>query len=264
MYAKKKTVTMFGMNVEVYQLPNGEYTMSKTQVGQVINKDDRSVPAWLNGNSPEVIPYKDFSFPEVSIAGNNKRFHSVPFDMAVSYWTYHARQGNEIALAIMANCTVEKMNRLADEAFNVEKTEVEYNLQFTSRQPDMETMAEVVNMLATMCNRLENMEETMVAMQQSEEELKQLKDKGVKHPGCLGVLEHETEDEIARYTTAREFVEEKGIGSWTLVNTFSRRSAQAMRVGKNICKLPMHKGQVIYAPEDIAYLEETFKSMMGL
>lgn len=257
MYAKKAIAQMFNREVEMYQLPDGKYHMSKTQMANVIEKRHQSVAEFLQGKSPEALPYKDFSFAEIAIDGNNGVFHSVPFEIVIAYFSYWARQGNEIAMSIMQNCTLEYMNRVADSVFGVEKDEDDYRSEFKERESQMEALAQLVNLVT-------ELHQTVNTMKSDNVEYRQLKSNGIKHPGCLGVLEKEVEFDACEYITAREYLAQKHISNWELAQTFSRRTAQAMRVGKNICKLPMHRNQVIYSPEDIGYLDETLKSMMGL
>lgn len=103
MYAKKKTVTMFGMDVEVYQLPNGEYTMSKTQVGQVIEKGDKSLRQFLDGTSPEAAPYKGVTLEVLTIAETQLTIQVVPWDIIYAYWTYWAKKSNVLAQTLIEN-----------------------------------------------------------------------------------------------------------------------------------------------------------------
>ena len=96
MYAKKATVTMFNKEVEVYQLPDGSYHMSKTQMANLIQKRHQSVAEFLQGKSPEALPYKNMfneDCKKIKIEGNNSTFHSVPMELAYAYWMYWANKG---------------------------------------------------------------------------------------------------------------------------------------------------------------------------
>lgn len=94
--ARKAQIVYNGIELEAYQLPNGEYNLSKTQVGKAIEKHRESLSDFLKGTSPEALPFKDCIFDnlsEVQIDGNNTMFHGVPFNLAYDYWFYHASKG---------------------------------------------------------------------------------------------------------------------------------------------------------------------------
>jgi hypothetical protein len=62
--------------------------------------------------------------------------------------------------------------------------------------------------------------------------------------------------------TAQQYLISKGLHNWDKRNTFSRRAANALRVGKQIEDLPMYKNNVLYYPSDIGYLEETLSQLL--
>jgi hypothetical protein len=107
MYAKKAEIVYNNIGLEVYQLPDGSYHLSKTQVAKAIEKYDSSVQEFLQGKSPEALPYKGFSFREIGIEGLNTTFHSVPLTIAAAYWTYWAQKGNTKAAALVATSVTE-------------------------------------------------------------------------------------------------------------------------------------------------------------
>jgi len=92
--ARKSQIVYNGIELEVYQLPNGEYHLSKTQVGAAIEKRDASLLEWVNGKSPEALPYKGRVFMTYSIEKTSLNIKLVPFDVAYSYWLYWASKGN--------------------------------------------------------------------------------------------------------------------------------------------------------------------------
>ena len=94
MKAVKSQIVYNGIELEVYQLPSGEYQLSKTQVGLAIEKDHKSLGRFLEGNSPEALPFKDLKLNISTIDGNNASFHLIPLNVAYSYWMYHARRGD--------------------------------------------------------------------------------------------------------------------------------------------------------------------------
>ena len=253
--AVKSTVNYNGIELEVYQLPSGEYHLSKTQVGKAINKHRESLSDFVNGSSQEALPYKGFSPIQIQIEGNNATFHSIPLNMAAAYWTYWASKGNTVAQALVATSVVESLTRLCDNAFGHKRSEEEM------QQQNIETM-QLNKMMFKLLNEFESMREEMKELTERTKRLDKLEENGKRHVGCLNVLQHEVDTDD--YITARQFLTSKGLQNSEFASKFSRRSAQAMRVGKNLETLNMRNGQVLYAPNDLPYLEETLKSILGL
>ena len=94
MRAVKSQIVYNGIELDVYQLPNGEYQLSKTQVGLAIEKGDYSFQRWLDGSSSEALPFKNLKFKTSLINGNNATLQLVPLNVAYSYWLYHASKGS--------------------------------------------------------------------------------------------------------------------------------------------------------------------------
>lgn len=255
MKAVKSTVNYNGIELEVYQLPNGEYHLSKTQVGGAIGKHDKSLRQFLEGTSPEALPFKDFDHRQVQVEGTQLMIHSIPLNIAAAYWTYWASKGNTIAQALVATSVVESLTRLCDNAFGHKRSEDEIQKQNVKNMESNEVMF-------TMLNKMESLLEQMQRLEQRTEKLNKLEENGKRHVGCLNVLQHEVDTDD--YITARQFLTSKGLQNSEFASKFSRRSAQAMRVGKNLETLNMRNGQVLYAPNDLPYLEETLKSILGL
>lgn len=170
--AKKATIIYNGIELEAYQLPNGEYNLSKTQVGKAIEKLDSSVQEWLSGKSPEALPYKDHVFQEVSIEGRNTTFNSVPLNVAAAYWTYWAQKGNTVALALVSTSVVESLTRLCNNAFGVKNNESEIQSMNVS---NFETNRMLFEMLNTMQKFGEQIAETNRKLDDSLKESAQLK-----------------------------------------------------------------------------------------
>lgn len=94
MKARKSTVNYNGIEIEVYQLPNGEYHLSKTQVGLAIEKDHKSLGRFIEGTSPEALPYKGFKFTNIEIENTNLKVNGVSLNMAYDFWMYCANRKN--------------------------------------------------------------------------------------------------------------------------------------------------------------------------
>lgn len=171
------------------------------------------------------------------------------------YWAYWASKGNVKAQALVATSVVEALTRLCDDAFGIKTDEVKM------QQQNVDNM-ELNKLMFSMLHEFQAMRIEMRQLTSRTEKLDKIEENGKRHSGCLNVLEHEPDND--NYITARQFLMVKGLQNSNLDSKLARRSAQAMRVGKNIEVLPTRKGQVLYSPEDVSYLEEALKSVLGL
>jgi len=56
--AKRRTIDLGEIPLEVFQLPSGDYRLSQTQVAEAIGKEERSFRDFLASKSPEAAPYR--------------------------------------------------------------------------------------------------------------------------------------------------------------------------------------------------------------
>jgi hypothetical protein len=71
--AKETSIVLGSVLVKVFQLPNGEYRLSQSQVTEAIGKRNRSIIEFLGGKSLEALPYKGSELSEsLSVEGANK------------------------------------------------------------------------------------------------------------------------------------------------------------------------------------------------
>jgi hypothetical protein len=128
--AKRRTIHLGDKPLAVFQLPTGKYRLSQTQVAEAIVKDEANVRDFLASKSPEALPYKDFTAEKTLIEGERARFNAIPIDLAIAYWTKEARVDNQVAITLLSACAKETIERRADKAFGVQRTEEEYNQRF--------------------------------------------------------------------------------------------------------------------------------------
>lgn len=131
MKARRTVVNFCGFDLDCFQLPNGEYALSRTQLGASCDKPDNSVLRWLEGNSPEAASANGsmFLLDTIELEDNPTSIKPATFKLAVLYWTYQARQGNTKAQAYLAASAEETLTRLADEAFGIVKSDQKYQMQ---------------------------------------------------------------------------------------------------------------------------------------
>lgn len=146
--AKGTTIILGTVLVEVFQLPNGEYRLSQTQVTEAIGKRNRSIIEFLGGKSQEALPYKGFELSEsLAVEGANKPITPIPISIATAYWRYWDKKGNPQATAIIDGCVQEAIERRADVAFGVYRSEEEYNQRFNTTCGDSVVLLHQVNQL---------------------------------------------------------------------------------------------------------------------
>lgn len=130
--AKRENIPLGKLWLEVFQLPSGEYKLSQTQVAEAIGKDEANVRDFLVSKSLEALPYKGFTAEKMGIEGERTRFNPIPIELAIAYWTKEARAENQLAISLLSASAKEAIERRADRAFGVERTEEEYNARFQS------------------------------------------------------------------------------------------------------------------------------------
>lgn len=178
MHARKTIINFGGIELEVYQLPKGDYCFGQTQVGKSIQKGHTSVIQFLNTTSPFALPHKSFldepnyapivqdeSFPF------NLNIKPIPFKITLAYWTYWACKGNTSAQALLAAGTEETLTRLADQAFGVVKTEQQYQVD---TQQSMEVYSQLLPMMQTLLSEMQEIKQELLILRPAYEELQEL------------------------------------------------------------------------------------------
>lgn len=130
--AKRESIDLGDRVLEVFQLPSGEYKLSQTQVAEAIGGSESNVRGFLASKSLEALPYKGFKPEQMGVEGERVWFNAIPIDLAISYWTKEARADNQVAISLLSASAKEAIERRADRAFGVKRTEEEYNTRFQS------------------------------------------------------------------------------------------------------------------------------------
>lgn len=271
--AKKAIIQYNGIELDGYMTPDGGYWFSKTQAGLTIDKGDYSLQRWLDGNSPEALPYKDFSPLQLGIEGNNATFHGITLEVTAAYWAYWAQKGNTKALALVTTSTVECLTRLFDDAFGVTRTEAERQQMNVQNMDANEALFQVLAMMKAMNERFdaqearyEEMKEERRVLSEANEELEELKEEIESYPQFLYLLEvAKNELDITDYPngiTCKEYLEQNLIpldaSCWC---TLARRTASFYRSTKG--RSPERRGSHnIYRSIDVAYIVATLRLIM--
>jgi len=131
--AVKAIIYLGNIPLDVYQLPDSSYKLYAESVTAAIDKQGRDLLNFLRGKSLQALPFKDYNLihaPKVEVDGQGGFIKPIPVPLATSYWLYRAFKGNIKAQAIAQACMIESIERRADMAFNLKRTEEEYNKRF--------------------------------------------------------------------------------------------------------------------------------------
>jgi hypothetical protein len=142
--AEKTDVRLGDISLDVFQVPDGEYRLSKTQILEVIDVKKN----WLSrlpSHTPNAFKHlQDRGFTgcpirvEFKIERGSSRADTLSISDAMRVWGYFSRNGNAIASDVLEAAGIEAIERRADKAFGVKRTEVEYNERFAVRM-DLKT-----------------------------------------------------------------------------------------------------------------------------
>ena len=125
---EKVVIELGKIKIDVYEIPNGEYRLSQTQIAEIIKENEISFRRFLRSKSPEALPYKGYKFDRIREKGAVGRpANGVPIKIAGAFWLRESKKNNLIASSLVAACLVESIERRADKAFGKEISEQEYN-----------------------------------------------------------------------------------------------------------------------------------------
>ncbi len=126
--AIRTTMMLGSIKLDVYQLPDGSYGISKAQTCEVVNLDRKQLSQLLKKDILKAIAGKGSSLSEqvvkMSYEGNNDKVDLIPLEMATLIWM---ASGSEVGKALAYSCVLESLERRADEAFWLKRTEEEWN-----------------------------------------------------------------------------------------------------------------------------------------
>lgn len=131
--AVRATIYLGTIPLEVFQLPDGKYWLSQTGVAEAVGNDRRGVSDFSKGKSPEAIPYKNFKCRKLAVEGLKTKINGVPIEIASAYWLKEALSGNLLAIRLLGACAAEAIERRADTAFDVQRTEAERQERMDAR-----------------------------------------------------------------------------------------------------------------------------------
>jgi len=128
------TILLGAIPLVVYQLPDGGYKVDAIGVMGAVDKQKQSLTRFINGKSPLALPFSGYNFTQaesIPVEGNAQLIKPIPILLATAYWLNQANKGNQRAQALVQASMAESIERRADAAFTIKRTQVEYNSRFT-------------------------------------------------------------------------------------------------------------------------------------
>ena len=160
--AKRATIYLGSIPLEVFWLVElNQYRLSQTQVLEAIKVSDN----WLtrlrkeSRKAFEALQSKGFTGLQVEAyfieEGNRgtKFAKTLSINDATLIWSWFNRQGNELAADILEVCAIEAIERRADAAFNIQRTEEERNEQMIVRLSGKQTRRQLTDAIKSYIDR---------------------------------------------------------------------------------------------------------------
>jgi hypothetical protein len=127
--ARRETIALGSIPLDVFQLPDGSYRMSQTQVAEAVDLEESYIRRFLSSKWLKALPGMDRSsddFERIDYEGRGKPIRAIPLETATLFWVYQVWQKNRQALVLVVATVQEALERRADAAFGIARSEAEY------------------------------------------------------------------------------------------------------------------------------------------
>jgi hypothetical protein len=127
--ATRATITLGNIELDVFQMPDGKYFLSLYQIAESIEISHKRIAEFRELKLAQTLYPEGFRVAEkIKVEGGTKPVSMISLDDVSKYWTIAAFQTqNAIAMSLLAASQAEALERRADAAFNVIRTEEERN-----------------------------------------------------------------------------------------------------------------------------------------
>jgi hypothetical protein len=134
--AIKATIILGDIDLDVYQLPDGQYFLSLTQVAETIDMPLKRMSQIRELKMAQTLYPQGFRMSEkVKVEGGTKPVTIISLDDVAKYWTLAAFQTqNAKAMSLLAASQAEALERRADTAFGIKRAEEERNDRYVIRK----------------------------------------------------------------------------------------------------------------------------------
>jgi hypothetical protein len=130
--AVRAQISLGAIPLNVYQMPSGVYQLAGKNVTDAIGEEHKSLGRLYGVKSLKDLPHNDSALGTVQ-AETGESFIPIAIEDAATYWHAKSFAGNERAKALTLACLIESIERRADAAFGIQRTEEERNQRLQQR-----------------------------------------------------------------------------------------------------------------------------------
>ncbi len=133
--AKKAVITLGNIELDCYQMPDGKYFLSMGQIAEAIDTDHRRLAQFRELQLAQTLYPEGFELAgKCTIEGSTASVNTISLTDAPKYWMLSAMQTkNTAAFGLVAACVAEALERRADSAFGIQRSEEARNEFLKSR-----------------------------------------------------------------------------------------------------------------------------------
>ena len=132
--AVRATITLGDVELNVFQLPCGKYQISQSQACDIVSKPAKRMVQLSRSEAGQSLLALGFEKGLKTSVEGSKPVTLVSIEVAFQFWVLELAIGNTEALALVLACGIESIERRADAAFRVVRTEQERNERFAIRR----------------------------------------------------------------------------------------------------------------------------------
>jgi hypothetical protein len=145
--ATRATVTLGTQTIDGFRLSDGGYRMSQAQAAEAIDESPVYALRFLASKDSKAslgegyTDYKPESVEVEPVSGQRgqTRINALPLEVVAAYWLSRAYRGNKKAFLLCWAMLTETLERRFDRAFNVTRSEDDYDQRLVDRLSQMET-----------------------------------------------------------------------------------------------------------------------------
>lgn len=144
--ARRETIIIGELEVDGYQLPNGEYRFSQAAAAEAVGRDRSGALRFLRSNAAKSLLGGDLArcapeTIELELEAGQRgstRFNALPLEVVTAYWVHQCSLGNKKAIALVMALTVETLEVRFDSAFGVRTVLETRNVRLRERLERLE------------------------------------------------------------------------------------------------------------------------------
>jgi len=133
MKAQRATIAIAAdIEINAYLIPDGRIRLAGRNVTDAIEEPANSLLRIMGVKTLKALPSADSSLLQIK-ADTGESVTPVSIDDAIAYWTKMAIKGNQRAATLIGALAAESIERRADRAFGIQRTEEERDLRLATR-----------------------------------------------------------------------------------------------------------------------------------